>query len=98
MATLVYSQNWETFQHMMQLNPQSQTYMSDTGCDDLWIGKVPGFEFLNIFMHTDSQAAHIAVSLSVVLLVFSVNLQLTEAACDPHEVIALFTCETFFQS
>jgi len=98
MATLVYSQNWEPFQHMMQRNLQNQTYMSDTGCDDPWIRKVPGFEFLNIFMHTDNQAAHTAVSLSVVLLVFSVNLQLTEAACDPHDVIALLTCETFFQS
>ena len=83
---------------MMQLNPQSQTYTSDTDCEDLWIRKVPGFEFLDIFMHADNQAVHTAVSSSVVLLTMSVNLQLTEAACDPHHVITLLTCETFFQS
>lgn len=98
MATLVYSQNWEPFQHMMQLNPQSHTYTSDTRCEDLWIRKVLGFEFLNIFVQAVNQAVHTAVSSSVVLLAMSVNLQFTEAACDPHDVITLLTCETFFQS
>lgn len=83
---------------MMQPSHQSQTYTSDTSRVDLSIKKVPGFEFLNIFMHADSQGVHTAVSSSVVLLAMSVNLQLTEAACDPHDVTILLTCETFFQS
>jgi hypothetical protein len=94
----MYSQNWEPFQHMMQPSPQSQTYTSDTGCEDPWIRKVPGFEFLNIFMHADNQGMHTAVSSLVVLLAMSVNIQLTEAAYDPHDIIILLTCETFFQS
>lgn len=83
---------------MMQLNPQSQTYASDIVCENLWIRKVPGFEFLTIFMHADTQAVHTAVSLSVILLAMSVDLQLAEAARDPHDVITLLTHETFFQS